>query len=94
VRAVPVDAFDLGLVSDSNHGRARVLPGPGARADAAAGAVLGVQRFHGFSRERLTANRPTTTFHLFNYHRRELAQALAFDADHGVSELCDHSLFL
>ncbi len=26
VRAVPIDAYDLGLVTDSNHGRARVLP--------------------------------------------------------------------
>jgi aspartate kinase len=26
LRAVPIDAFDLGLVTDSNHGRARVLP--------------------------------------------------------------------
>lgn len=26
LRAVPIDAYDLGLVSDSNHGRARVLP--------------------------------------------------------------------
>lgn len=26
LRAVPIDAYDLGLVTDSNHGRARVLP--------------------------------------------------------------------
>jgi len=26
LRAVPIDAYDLGLLTDSNHGRARVLP--------------------------------------------------------------------
>jgi aspartate kinase len=26
LRAMPIDAYDLGLVTDSNHGRARVLP--------------------------------------------------------------------
>jgi len=26
LRAVPIDAYDLGLITDSNHGRARVLP--------------------------------------------------------------------
>jgi len=58
VLATPVDAFDLGLVSDSNHGRARPLPGTAAQVGRALEAVRGVPVVTGFvavdARGRLT----------------------------------------
>jgi aspartate kinase len=48
VRAVPIDAFDLGLVSDSNHGRARVLPDSAARVRSALERIDGVPVITGF----------------------------------------------
>ena len=48
VAATPVDAFDLGLVSDSNHGRARPLPGSGARVRAALEATPALPVVTGF----------------------------------------------
>jgi len=46
--ATPVDAFDLGLTSDSNHGRARPLPGVGRALRSALGGVPGVPVITGF----------------------------------------------
>jgi aspartate kinase len=48
VRAVPVDAFDLGLVSDSNHGRARVLPTSAASVKSALQRIDGIPVITGF----------------------------------------------
>jgi aspartate kinase len=48
VDATPVDAFDLGLCSDSNHGRARPLPGSRARVRAALEAIPGLPVVTGF----------------------------------------------
>jgi len=46
--ATPVDAFDLGLVSDSNHGAARPLPECRARVRAALDEVPGIPVVTGF----------------------------------------------
>jgi aspartate kinase len=46
--ATPVDAFDLGLVSDSNHGRARPLPESGARIRAVLEGMPGIPVVTGF----------------------------------------------
>jgi aspartate kinase len=48
LRAVPVDAFDLGLVSDSNHGRARVLPTSAASVRNALASIDGIPVITGF----------------------------------------------
>jgi aspartate kinase len=46
--ATPVDAFDLGLTTDSNHGAARPLPGSGAAVRNALGQVPGIPVVTGF----------------------------------------------
>lgn len=46
--ATPVDAFDLGLISDSNHGRARPLDGYVQRIRRALGQVPGIPVVTGF----------------------------------------------
>ena len=46
--ATPVDAFDLGLVSDSNHGRARPLPETARRVQRALAGVPGIPVVTGF----------------------------------------------
>ena len=60
--ATPVDAFDLGLVSDSNHGRARPLPETAAQVCRALASVRGVPVVTGFvavdARGRLTTLGP------------------------------------
>jgi len=48
LRAVPVDAFDLGLVSDSNHGRARVLASSAANVKNALERIDGIPVITGF----------------------------------------------
>jgi aspartate kinase len=48
VQATPVDAFDLGLVSDSAHGRARPLPGYAASVRQAIDSLEGVPVVTGF----------------------------------------------
>jgi aspartate kinase len=48
VDATPIDAFDLGLRSDSNHGRARPLPAATAAMSQALAAIHGVPVVTGF----------------------------------------------
>ena len=48
VEATPVDAFDLGLETDSNHGRARPLPGVERAIRAALEAMPGIPVVTGF----------------------------------------------
>ncbi len=48
VEATPLDAFDLGLVSDSRHGGARPLPGTGEALRASLAEVSGVPIVTGF----------------------------------------------
>ncbi len=48
IAATPVDAYDLGLVSDSNHGAARPLPESRARVRAALAEVPGIPVVTGF----------------------------------------------
>ena len=48
VPATPVDAYDLGLVSDSNHGRARPLPEQSERVKRTLAGVAGVPVVTGF----------------------------------------------
>lgn len=48
VEAAPVDAFDLGLKSDSNHGRARPLPAATETMSRALAAIPGVPVITGF----------------------------------------------
>jgi aspartate kinase len=48
VRAVPIDAYDLGLVTDSNHGRARVLPTSAERIRSALARFDGIPVITGF----------------------------------------------
>lgn len=62
VPATPVDAYDLGLLSDSNHGRARPLPETSVQICRALEAVQGVPVVTGFvaidARGRLTTLGP------------------------------------
>lgn len=46
--AAPLDAYDLGLLSDSRHGRARPLPGTGSKLRASLAEVHGVPVVTGF----------------------------------------------
>lgn len=48
LRAVPIDAYDLGLVTDSNHGRARVLPQSAERVRSALARVDAICVITGF----------------------------------------------
>jgi aspartate kinase len=48
LRATPVDAYDVGLVTDSNHGDARPLPGQGDKIRAALEQVAGIPVVTGF----------------------------------------------
>jgi aspartate kinase len=48
VQATPVDAFDLGLTTDSNHGSARPLPGSGTAVREALRQVPGIPVVTGF----------------------------------------------
>jgi len=48
LQATPVDAFDLGLTTDSNHGSARPLPGSGAAVREALRQVPGIPVVTGF----------------------------------------------
>ena len=48
LRALPIDAYDLGLVSDSNHGRAQVLPNSAERVRSALASIDGIPVITGF----------------------------------------------
>lgn len=48
LRAVPIDAYDLGLTSDSNHGRAQVLSTSAARVQSALARFDGIPVITGF----------------------------------------------
>lgn len=57
--ATPVDAFDLGLLSDSNHGAARPLPESRARVRRAIGEVPGIPVVTGFLAQDRNGNLTT-----------------------------------
>ena len=57
--ATPVDAFDLGLISDSNHGRARPIVGTGAAIRRALAEVPGVPVVTGFVAKDAAGNLTT-----------------------------------
>ena len=57
--ATPVDAFDLGLISDSNHGRARPILGTGATIRQALAQVPGVPVVTGFVAKDAAGNLTT-----------------------------------
>lgn len=59
VGATPVDAWDLGLLTDSRHGRARPLPGVGSAVRAALQQIPGVAVVTGFLAKDVQGNLTT-----------------------------------
>ena len=80
--ATPVDAFDLGLLSDSNHGRARPLPASTVAVRAALRTIPGVAVITGFVAAD-SSGRLTT----LGRNGSDLTAALVAEAA-GATEVC------
>jgi aspartate kinase len=77
--ATPVDAFDLGLVSDSNHGSARPLPGTAATIRAALESVAGIAVVTGFVAKDAAGNLTTLGRNGSDLSASLLGEAVAAD---------------